>query len=199
MNPLMILSMISGAMTGILTFSLFDVGLVAGPSPGSIFAYLALTPKGNFLGVIAGVTSAAVVSFLVASAILKLQNKDETDEDMKKSVEQSKQMKQEGKSLMSKEESEAINFIAFACDAGLGSSAMGANAFQKKLKKLGLDKRVENFAIEKVPEEVDVIVTHKSLEDRVRLKFEDKKIIAIDNFLGDPKLEAFLEEISQKK
>jgi len=108
-------------------------------------------------------------------------------------------MKQEGKSLMSKEESEAINFIAFACDAGLGSSAMGANAFQKKLKKLGLDKRVENFAIEKVPEEVDVIVTHKSLEDRVRLKFEDKKVIAIDNFLGDPKLEAFLEEISQKK
>jgi PTS system mannitol-specific IIC component len=197
MNPLMILSMISGGMTGILTFSLFDVGLVAGPSPGSIFAYLALTPKGNFLGVIAGVTSAAVVSFLVASFILKLQNKDESEDELEKSVEQSKKMKQAGKSLL-KSEADEINFIAFACDAGLGSSAMGANAFKKKLKKLGFDKKVDHFAIEKVPEEVDVIVTHKSLEDRVRLKFEDKKVIAIDNFIGDPKLEAFLEEITQK-
>lgn len=196
MNPLMILAMISGGMTGILTFSLFDVGLVAGPSPGSIFAYLALTPKGNFLGVIAGVTSAAVVSFLVASAILKIQNENTSDEDLEKSIEQSKQMKKEGKALL-KETSENVDFIAFACDAGLGSSAMGANAFQKKLKKLGIDKKVNHFAIEKVPEDVDVIITHKSLEDRVRLKFEDKKVIAIDNFLGDPKLEAFIEELTK--
>src|SRR6056297_563899 len=97
MNPLMILSMIAGGMTGITTFSLFGVGLVAGPSPGSIFAYLALTPKGNFLGVIAGVTSAAVVSFLVASFILKLQNKDESEDELEKSVEKSKKMKKEGK------------------------------------------------------------------------------------------------------
>lgn len=197
MNPLMILSMISGGMTGIFTFRLFDVGLVAGPSPGSIFAYLALTPKGNFLGVIAGVTSAAVVSFLVASLILKFEYKGTTDKDLEASVKKSKAMKAEGKTLQGQETTTDVNFIAFACDAGLGSSAMGANAFKKKLKAKGLDIEVDHFAIEKVPEEADVIVTHKSLEDRVLLKFNDKKVIAIDNFLGDPKLEAFLESLSK--
>ncbi|HKL41792.1 MAG TPA: PTS mannitol transporter subunit IICB [Clostridia bacterium] len=197
MNPLMILSMISGGMTGILTFNLFDVGLVAGPSPGSIFAYLALTPKGNFLGVIAGVTSAAVVSFLVASAILKFQYKGTTGDDLEASVKKSKEMKAEGKSLQGQEVTTDVSFIAFACDAGLGSSAMGANAFKKKLKAKGLDVEVDHFAIEKVPEKADVIVTHKSLEDRVLLKFNDKRVIAIDNFLGDPKLEAFLESLSE--
>ncbi|MGM0380054.1 MAG: PTS mannitol transporter subunit IICB [Bacillota bacterium] len=197
MNPLMILAMISGGMTGILTFSLFNVGLVAGPSPGSIFAYLGLTPKGNFLGVIAGVTSAAIVSFLVASLILKFQNKDESEESLEESVEKSKEMKSQGKAILNKKP-EKVDFIAFACDAGLGSSAMGATAFQKELKKLGLDKKVDNFAIEKVPDEVDVIVTHSSLEDRVRLKFEDKKVIAIDNFLGDPKLEEFKKELKEE-
>lgn len=55
MKPITILGMIAGSASGIVTFSLFNVGLVAGPSPGSIFSYLALTPKGNFVGVIAGV------------------------------------------------------------------------------------------------------------------------------------------------
>ena len=59
MKPLTILGMISGGMAGILTFMTFGVGLTAGPSPGSIFSYLALTPRGNYVGVIAGVLVAA--------------------------------------------------------------------------------------------------------------------------------------------
>ena len=77
MKPITILAMIGGAACGIMTFQFFDAGLVAGPSPGSIFAYLALTPKGNFVGVIAGVTVATLVSFLITSAILKLSNKED--------------------------------------------------------------------------------------------------------------------------
>ena len=72
MKPITILAMIAGGMAGTLTFQLLNIGLVAGPSPGSIFSYLALTPKGNFFGVIAGVVIATAVSFLVTSVILKV-------------------------------------------------------------------------------------------------------------------------------
>lgn len=90
MKPLTILAMIAGGMSGITTFYLFDAGLVAGPSPGSIISYLALTPKGNFLGIISGVIVAAVVSFIVTAIILKFDKKQ-----MKKILQvQSKSQKQ---------------------------------------------------------------------------------------------------------
>ena len=81
MKPITILGMIAGSASGIVTFSLFNVGLVAGPSPGSIFSYLALTPKGNFVGVIAGVFVATVVSFVINGLLIRA-SKDVDDEEL---------------------------------------------------------------------------------------------------------------------
>ena len=97
MKPLTILAMIGGGMAGIITFQLFDAGLVAGPSPGSIFAYLALTPKGNFIGVISGVSIATIVSFLIASLILKADKSEKEDDNFEEAIERSKTMKADGK------------------------------------------------------------------------------------------------------
>ena len=74
-KPLTIIGMIAGGMTGIFTFSLLDAGLVAGPLPGSIFSFLALTPRGGFLGILLGITASALVSFLVTALLLKARNK----------------------------------------------------------------------------------------------------------------------------
>jgi mannitol-specific phosphotransferase system IIC component len=71
MRPITILGMIAGGMAGVFTFLVTGAGLVATPSPGSIFAYLAVTPKGGLFGVLAGVAVAAAVSFGVNSLILK--------------------------------------------------------------------------------------------------------------------------------
>lgn len=201
MKPLMIFPMIIGSACGIMTFEFFGAGLVAGPSPGSIFAYLALTPKGNFVGVLAGVIVATAVSFLLASLILKT-SKDNGEDKLEESMKKSKEMKQEGKDLLAgtlekKEGVKQANYIAFACDAGLGSSALGATAFKKRLSKEGIEKTVRNYAIEKVPEEADVIVTHESLLERARLKFPDRRIITIQNFMNDPHLDELLEEIKE--
>lgn len=202
MKPMMIFPMIVGSACGIITFQFFGAGLVAGPSPGSIFAYLALTPKGNFLGVIAGVLVATAVSFLLASFILKT-SKETDDEKLEASMEKSKAMKQEGKDLLSDVMNKNntvvdVNYIAFACDAGLGSSALGATAFKKRLQKAGIEKTVRNYAIEKVPAEADVIVTHESLLERARLKFPDRRIVTIQNFMNDPNLDALFEEIQKE-
>jgi mannitol PTS system EIICBA or EIICB component len=71
MRPVLILAMIAGGMSAVLTFLVTGAGLVATPSPGSIFAYLAVTPKGEFLPVLAGVAVGAVVSFGVSMVLLK--------------------------------------------------------------------------------------------------------------------------------
>jgi mannitol PTS system EIICBA or EIICB component len=70
MKPRMILAAIAGGASGILVFLTFDAGLVATPSPGSIFAYAAQTPRGGWFGVFTGVFIAAGVSFIVGSMLL---------------------------------------------------------------------------------------------------------------------------------
>ncbi|WP_044339465.1 PTS mannitol transporter subunit IICB [Rossellomorea aquimaris] len=203
MKPLTILGMIAGGMSGVATFQLFGSGLVAGPSPGSIFAYLALTPKGNFLGIILGVVVATAVSFLVTSLVLKLDRKDDDEAALTESIEKSKTMKNEGKQILTKAPEEAasksINKISFACDAGAGSSAMGATTFRRKLEKQNIDGiEVKHYRIEDVPKDSDIIVVHKNLYDRTRLSFENHEIITIENYIGDPKLEKLLVDLKEQ-
>lgn len=203
MKPITILAMIGGAACGIMTFQFFDAGLVAGPSPGSIFAYLALTPKGNFVGVIAGVAVAAIVSFLITSAILKLSNQEDGDA-LAASAAQSAQMKADGMDFLQKAVGGSFaagtkySFIAFACDAGMGSSAMGASTMRRALSKAGVDIHVEHFAIEKIPAEADVVIVHENLAERVRMSVQDKRIITIHNYLDDPAIRALREEIEKQ-
>lgn len=70
MKPKMILAAIAGGATGVGTFMVTGAGLVATPSPGSIFAYLIATPRGGYFGVLLGVLLAAAVSFAVGSVLL---------------------------------------------------------------------------------------------------------------------------------
>ena len=204
MKPLTIVGMILGGMSGTLTFQLFGSGLVAGPSPGSIFAYLALTPRGNFVGVIAGVLVATIVSFLVTSLILKA-DRSVDEENFEKSLNKSKSMKEDGKNLLDKrinlndvigESSFRFKKISFACDAGMGSSAMGATTFRRKLQKSGIeDVEVKHYRIEDVPEDSDLVVVHRDLEDRTRKAHPDMQIVSINNYLQEPIIDELVEKV----
>lgn len=199
MKPLTIIAMILGGIAGITTFQLFDAGLVAGPSPGSIFAYLALTPKGNFIGVISGVLVAAAVSFLVTALILKM-DKTVEQEDFEEAVSRSKEMKAEGKEIlqdrMTENNKTAFRKISFACDAGMGSSAMGATRFKTKLQKLGINNvEVKHYRIEDVPKDSEVIVVHKNLADRTSKTHPNIRIVTLTNYLQDPAIEGLVEEV----
>ena len=112
-------------------------------------------------------------------------------------------MKQEGKDLMNSAVSSGtvsggdIKKVVFACDAGLGSSAMGATSFRKRLSKAGIELEVKNYAIEKVPEGTDVIVTHQNLLERAQGANPGIRIVTIENFLKDTNIDALYEEIVQ--
>jgi len=218
MKPLTILGMIAGGMTGIATFMAFDAGLTAGPSPGSIFAYLALTPPGNHVGVIAGVLAATVVSFLVTSVILKFTGRSATDEeapgsDLEKYAEQSRTMKAAGQSVLAGAltgdsaqnggplaDPGQVRTVVFACDAGMGSSAMGASAFRRKMERAGRDDlTVVHAAIEAIPADADVVVVHRDLAARARAARPDTGVVTIENFLGDPALDGLEKHLANKE
>ncbi len=183
-EPAKILFLNNAIDQGVL-FHLLDGGLVAGPSPGSIFAYLALTPKGSFLATIAGVTAGTIVTFVITSLILKMEKNiaTENEDDFAESARTVKAMKQEGKFSYKN-----IKRVAFVCDAGMGSSAMGATTFRKRLEKAGLNINVTHYAIENVPQDADIIVTHASLEGRVK-RVSEKPLVLIKNYIGDPLLD----------
>ncbi len=90
-----------------------------------------------------------------------------------------------------------VNKIIFACDAGMGSSAMGASLLKNKAKKAGLtDIEVKNTAINQIPDDADVVITHKDLTDRARNKLPGARHVSVDNFLGSPKYDELIDDIS---
>ena len=182
MNPRLIIAMILGGMTGVFTLTLFDSGLSSPASPGSIIAILAVTPKASMLGVSISVIAAATVSFLVSVVLLKTtKNADKSFEDAQSDV---IAMKDESKGL----KTETFNIgnvtkIVVACDAGMGSSAMGAGVLRKKVQDANLDINVINLAINNLTSDADIVITHKDLTQRAKQYAPNAHHISLTNFL----------------
>lgn len=181
MNPRLLIAVILGGMAGIFTLTLFNAGLTAPASPGSIIAVLSMA-KGSYIGVLASVTAATVVSFVVSAIILKSTKSDE------KSLEEAQTnvsaMKNQSKGISP----ESVDFakvkkIIVACDAGMGSSAMGAGVLRKKVQDAGLDIYVNNMAINNLPRDADIVITHKDLTDRAKQYAPNAYHISLTNFL----------------
>ncbi|WP_147535931.1 PTS mannitol transporter subunit IICB [Bacillus marasmi] len=201
MKPILLVAAIAGGVSGVFTLNLFDAGLVAAPSPGSIFAVLAMTPKGGYLGVLAGVLVAAAVSFAVASVILKTSKATEEDlADATAKMEAMKGKKSSVSSVLNNDvlttiQADKVNKIVFACDAGMGSSAMGASILRNKVKKAELEIDVTNTAINNLPADADVVVTHKDLTDRAKAKLPNAIHISVENFLNSPRYDELINDL----
>ncbi|MEH7075860.1 PTS mannitol transporter subunit IICB [Neobacillus drentensis] len=201
MKPMLIFAAMAGGVSGVFTFNLFGAGLVAAPSPGSIFALMAMTPKGNYLGVLAGVLVATAVSFAVASLILKTSKS--TEEDLTSATEKMEEMKGKKSSVSSMLTSDkainaaSVNKVVFACDAGMGSSAMGASILRNKMKKASIDVTVINTAINNLPNDADVVVTHQDLTDRAKAKLPKAHHISVENFLNSPRYDELVESLKK--
>lgn len=208
MKPSLLLAVIGGGASGIFTFNLFNTGLVATPSPGSIFAYLAMTPKGNYFGVFAGITISAVVSFLIASFFIKRSEVDGEDMDFGSAQSTIRNLK--GRDLHTEKSSpveagekkydaDQINKIVFACDAGMGSSAMGASRLRKKFENAGADIEVTNKAIEEIPQDAQIVLTHKNLTSRAKQAAPNAEHISIDDFLQTPAYDMLVDRITKEQ
>ncbi|HCH2585279.1 TPA: PTS mannitol transporter subunit IICBA [Vibrio parahaemolyticus] len=193
MNPRLILAAIAGGMTGVFVLTMFNAGIVSPASPGSIFAILLMTQKGSIVGVLASIAAATGVSFAVASLLMKTQTSTEEDGDeaaLEKATSQMKDMKSASKNgAVVNNESKGdvdlatVQSIIVACDAGMGSSAMGASMLRKKVQDAGLNVHVTNLAINSLPESADIVITHKDLTARARKHASNAHHISLTNFL----------------
>ena len=205
MNPRLILAVIAGGMTGVFTLTMFNAGLVSPASPGSIFAVLLMTPKASLMGVVLSVIASATVSFIVASFLMKTQKESEDETNLEEAASKLKGMK---KTSSTKEEAPAnakslndidltsIKKIIVACDAGMGSSAMGASLLAKKVKAAGLSISVTNCAINDLPGDVDIVVTHKDLTTRARNHAANAVHLSLTNFLDNTMYNQLVEDIT---
>lgn len=193
MKPILLLAVIPAGMAGVFTLSVLNGGLIAPASPGSIFAVLAMTPKGAYFANIMAVLVATAVSFVISSFLIKLTKDDASLEDGQKSMNELKNKPAEKINIDAN-----LTKIVYACDAGMGSSAMGASTLRNKLKKAGFGHiTVKNFAIENIPSDAQLIVTHEKLADRVKEKMPNASHIFVADFIKNDVFEQIISLIDK--
>lgn len=198
MNPPLILASIAGGASGIFTLNLLGGGLVAPASPGSILAIIAMSPKGGMVPVLAGVAVATVVSCAIAIPLLKIFGKDEDIEEASKKVSDMKQESKGNAPAKAAVSAGSVNKIVFACDAGMGSSAMGATVLRKKLTQAGVDVEVIHSPVSNIPKDADIVVTHKELGDRAKTTCPTAEFVLITNFMNAPEYDQLVNRLAGK-
>ncbi|MFC5928162.1 PTS mannitol transporter subunit IICB [Cryobacterium melibiosiphilum] len=229
MKPILILAAIGGGMTGVAINVAFQTGLRAPASPGSIFAVLIQTAPGSYIGVILSVIGSAGVSFLIAAVILRASRKrdlaaGETG-DLSAAVAQTEAYKGKSSAVLGglagqsaagngasrSTEADAatpahtaaptreLRTIVFACDAGMGSSAMGASVLRNKIKKAGVTGvAVTNQAIANLDGSADLVITHRDLTDRARDASPNSLHLSVENFMASPRYDEVVGMLTER-
>ncbi len=201
MNPILILAPMAGNAAGILVLSLLGGGLKGAASPGSIIAEMLMTPKDAYLANILGIAVAAAVSFALAVVLLKAFGKEGDLEAARQQVAASKAASKgqavpvsTGAAVRAGE----VRKIVFACDAGMGSSAMGATMLRNKLKDAGITGiEVIHHPVSEIPGDCQIVVTHHELSGRAAQRAPQARIVPIQNFMGAPEYDALVAELLQ--
>lgn len=205
MNPALLIALIAGGITGTFVFTLFNVGLVGVASPGSIITIMIMAAGGDHVKILIAVLASAAVSFLVSLPLVKRSKSD--DEEFSSAAKEMENLKGKKSSISSVFETSLqvtdfknMKLIAYACDAGMGSSAMGASALQKKIKQAGIDDvKVFHISIGELPTECDLIVTQEALKDRVNDKQPETQCIGITDFLNAPEYQEIVSSLAEAK
>ncbi|MGO1284959.1 MAG: PTS sugar transporter subunit IIA [Brachybacterium sp.] len=210
MKPLLILAAVGGGMAGVAVNVVFGTGLQSPAAPGSIVAIFVVAARDSYLGIALAVAAAAAVSFVLAALLLKIGKQD--DGDIGAATAKMEQMKGKKSSVAgaltgagagaaadASGHTGPIRKIVFACDAGMGSSAMGATVLRKKVRAAGFgDVEVTNKAISSLSDEWDVVVTQKELTDRARQRTGSAVHVSVDQFMNSPRYDEVVELVEQR-
>ena len=199
MNPLVIIAPIVGNIVAIFWYNLTNAGLVGPASPGSIIAYLMMAPRDNIVTVLVGVLIAAAVSFGIASVIIRMskgKSLEEAQEEVASRKAEAKGLKTESVTI---QKAQGVKKVVFACDAGMGSSAMGATKFRNRIKAQRPDLTVINTSVDNIPADCDIAVVQITLAERARKSVPQAQLVTLNNFLADPALDALYEQLTENQ
>lgn len=196
MNPLVILAPIAGNIAAILWYSITGCGLVGPASPGSIIAYMMMAPETDMLKVFIGVLLSAGISFAIASPIVKMAGGKSLEDAQSEVAAMKAEAKGQSAVPGTIENADNIKKIIFACDAGMGSSAMGATKFRNRIKASRPDITVTNTSVDNIPADCDIAVVQTVLAERAKKSAPQAQLITIGNFLADPALDALYVQLT---
>lgn len=195
MNPLVIIAPIIGNIVAIFWYDLTGCGLVGPASPGSLIAYLMMSPRDQMISAFVGVLIAGAVSFAIASVIIRMSKGKSLEQAQEEVASRKAQAKGQSVQATSINKTEGIRKIIFACDAGMGSSAMGATKFRNRIKAQRPDLTVANTSVDTIPADCDVAVVQMTLVERAKKCVPNAQIVTINNFLADPALDMLYEQL----
>lgn len=184
-NLRLIIPLILGGMAGNLCFGMLDAGLRGVVSPGSILIILLMAGKGKAISVTAGIVVSALVAF--AGSLLILQ-KGEMKEEKVPEAEK-----------METETLKKIEHIAFVCDGGVGSSAMGAALFRRNLSRSGITGvKVDAYASDLIPEDVDFIVCQKDFFRLRSRELGEREVYTVESLVKTEEYGSLIEQIQKR-
>jgi PTS system mannitol-specific IIC component len=222
-KPTTILALIAGGAAGVTTNMILSGGLAFPAAPGSIIAVTAAAVGGgvgNLLVVYLSVVIAATVTFLITGVILRASRKRDLAAEgdaFGAAIAQTEANKGKSSAAMDALRASSgtaaagaatggvatdrrISNIVFACDAGMGSSAMGASVLRNKFKKAGVeDVTVTNQAIANLDGSADLVITQQQLTDRAQSKSPNSIHVSVDNFMNSPKYEEVVEMVREQR
>lgn len=196
MNPVVIVAPMAGNACAILFYMITGGGLNGPASPGSIIAFMMMTPKTHMLISAMGVLIAAGVSFLVASPIIRASGSKSLSEAQSQMSSMKAEAKGQAAPAGAVKIADEIRKIVFACDAGMGSSAMGATKFRNRIKAICPDITVTNTSVDNVPADADIVVCQTILQERAAKSASQAQLVTIGNFLADPALDILFEQVT---
>ncbi|WP_405373148.1 MULTISPECIES: PTS mannitol transporter subunit IICB [unclassified Microbacterium] len=227
MKPTLILALIAGGMTGVTTNMLLGGALRAPAAPGSIVAVLVQVADDSYFAVILSVVLSAAVTFIVASVILRASRKRDlaaegdafstavarTESNKGKSSDALAGLRGGSTAPAATDAASAatasadtavadrdISNVVFACDAGMGSSAMGASVLRNKFKKAGIEGvTVTNKAIANLDPSADLVITQQQLTDRARGVTPGSLHVSVDNFMNSPKYDEVVDMVRRQR
>ena len=198
MQPLTILGPIIGNVFSLFVLTNFGGGAVGPPSPGSVFAFYMMTPKDSLVVNTIAYFGSMAITFVITGFILKITRHPEDNE-----------LATEGAPQLSKAEAEeavasttvlgkinSLNKVVFACDAGMGSSAMGVSILKTRLQKASLYPEIDHVAVAEIPNDADVVVTNVNLAERAKMTTGGKKpILTLSNFMDQGEYDRIVKQI----
>jgi PTS system mannitol-specific IIC component len=216
MKPQLLVALILGNMSGIWIFQYWNAGLVSIPSPASLFLVIGLAPPGDVFFVALGIAVSAAVSLAVSLVLFgsakelderKVENREHA---LIRRLEHVEKWQEISPMLNRSVIAEPVDrpapaaaggnrkiTVCFACDAGLGSSAMGAAILRKKLRAVHLDDSVTvvHSSLDEIPEEADMIITHHYLLNRAKRSAPGRVYLSIGNYTDPAAYDTILENI----
>lgn len=175
----LLIALIFGALCGNILFYFLNVSLLTMPSPGSVILIFMLG-EGKRKELLLGIVVSIVVSFLISYLILKHEKEIDKMEEFNIKISSKK--------------------IGVVCNGGIGTSLILKNFLLETIKKNRYNNyKIENYNILEVPDNLDLVIVHNNLKDKIFEKYSKEKIITIDNFLDRKNCDKVISILSKEE